>query len=82
MLQSESLFRNRRALTFAQNLSTDASVLVLLMIPDSVCIPPTDFYPPELHHIGENYLRIAYCKQPETIEAAGERLLKLKPYIK
>ncbi|KAK9897908.1 PLP-dependent transferase, partial [Cystobasidium minutum MCA 4210] len=46
-----------------------------------VCIPPTDFYPPHLHDIGSQFLRIAFCKQPETIEAAGERLLKLKPYI-
>lgn len=48
----------------------------------SVCIPPTDFYPPHLHDIGAQFLRIAYCKQPETIEKAGEALLKLKPYIK
>lgn len=47
-----------------------------------VTIPPTDFYPPHLHDIGSKFLRIAYCKQPETIEAAGERLMKLKPYIK
>jgi kynurenine aminotransferase len=42
----------------------------------------SQFYPPHLHDIGSKFLRIAYCKQPETIEAAGERLMKLKPYIK
>ncbi|KAL7009123.1 arylformamidase [Cystobasidiomycetes sp. EMM_F5] len=47
-----------------------------------VLIPPTDFYPEHLQHIGSDFLRIAYCKQPETLEAAGQRLLKLKPYIK
>ena len=35
----------------------------------------------EHKHIGANYLRFAFCKDVGTLRAAGERLLKLKPYL-
>ncbi|KAF8332076.1 pyridoxal phosphate-dependent transferase [Cantharellus anzutake] len=47
-----------------------------------VCIPPSDFYSPKHIPIGEQFSRFAFCKDIDTIRAAGERLLALKPYIK
>lgn len=32
--------------------------------------------------IGEQFSRFAFCKDTDTLRAAGERLLALKPYIK
>ena len=46
-----------------------------------VSIPPSDFYSDEHKHIGANYLRLAFCKDVETLKAAGERLFKLKPFL-
>jgi kynurenine aminotransferase len=43
---------------------------------------PQDFYSDEHAHIGANYLRIAFCKETDFLEEAGERLLKLKPYLR
>jgi len=47
-----------------------------------VCIPPSDFYSAEHQSIGEQFSRFAFCKDTNTLRAAGERLLTLKPYIK
>ncbi|KAG0232354.1 hypothetical protein BGW42_008223 [Actinomortierella wolfii] len=48
-----------------------------------VCaIPPTEFYSKPNQPLAENYARFAFCKTDETLDAAAERLLKLKPYIK
>ncbi|GAA5973367.1 hypothetical protein JCM11641_003095 [Rhodosporidiobolus odoratus] len=47
-----------------------------------VLIPPTDFYSQPHWNLGENYIRVAFCKDPETLRQASERLLALKPYIR
>lgn len=39
-----------------------------------VTIPLSVFYTPENKMIGENYVRLAYCKRPETIESAFKNL--------
>jgi kynurenine aminotransferase len=31
--------------------------------------------------LGENYIRFAFCKDLDTLKAAGERLQKLKKYL-
>lgn len=46
-----------------------------------VCIPASDFYSQEHVSIGQNFIRIAFCKDTDTLKQAGERLQKLKPYI-
>merc|ERR1711939_349208 len=46
-----------------------------------VTIPPTDFYSAGHTDIGEKFIRIAFCKDPDTLRAACERLLQLEPYI-
>lgn len=46
-----------------------------------VTIPPTDFYSPEHADLGADHVRIAFCKDTDTLRAAGKRLLKLKPFI-
>ncbi|KAK3831420.1 MAG: aminotransferase class I and II [Linnemannia elongata] len=48
-----------------------------------VCaIPPTEFYSKPNQVLAENFARFAFCKTDETLDAAAERLLKLKAYIK
>ncbi|GAA5868260.1 hypothetical protein JCM8547_002297 [Rhodosporidiobolus lusitaniae] len=47
-----------------------------------VLIPPTDFYSKPNWGLGENWIRIAFCKDPDTLRQASERLLALKPYIR
>ncbi|KAF9942201.1 hypothetical protein BGZ65_007733 [Modicella reniformis] len=48
-----------------------------------VCaIPPTEFYSKPNRELAEKFARFAFCKTNETLEAAAERLMKLKPYIK
>ncbi|BGP18974.1 hypothetical protein JCM10213_002606 [Rhodosporidiobolus nylandii] len=47
-----------------------------------VLIPPTDFYSKPHWGLGENYIRVAFCKDTDTLRQAGERLLALKPYIR
>jgi len=46
-----------------------------------VVIPPTDFYSKENANIGANYIRLAFCKDLETLRQGGERLQKLAPYL-
>lgn len=46
-----------------------------------VVIPPGDFYSPQHHSFGENFVRIAFCKEASYLKEAGERLGKLKEYI-
>lgn len=36
----------------------------------------------EHEHIGADYLRLAFCKDLETLKEAGQRLQSLKPYLK
>lgn len=47
-----------------------------------VAIPVTDFYSKEHESQGEDWIRFAFCKDPQTLRDAGDRLLKLKPYIR
>lgn len=47
-----------------------------------VCIPASDFYSDQHQDLCPNYVRIAFCKDLDTIKAAGERFLKLKPFLK
>lgn len=42
----------------------------------------TDFYTEADWHLGENFVRIAFCKDLDTLRQANERLLALKPFIK
>lgn len=41
-------------------------------------IPPTAFYSEEHKSIGRSWVRFAFCKRPETLEKAAERLQRLK----
>lgn len=54
---------------FARFLITDVGVAT---------IPTGTFYCPEHRHIGQDYVRFAFCKHDDVITSAGERLLKLK----
>jgi len=47
-----------------------------------VSIPGSAFYCREHWHIGERFLRFAFCKDLDTLRACNERLKKLKPFIK
>ncbi|KAL8290516.1 hypothetical protein RQP46_002774 [Phenoliferia psychrophenolica] len=47
-----------------------------------VCIPPTDFYSEPHWSMGENFIRLAFCKDLDVLRQASERLLKLKPFIR
>ncbi|KAG0002534.1 hypothetical protein BGZ80_011051 [Entomortierella chlamydospora] len=47
-----------------------------------VAIPPSEFYSKENQNLAEKFARFAFCKTDETLDAAAERLLKLKAYIK
>ncbi|GJN88082.1 hypothetical protein Rhopal_001038-T1 [Rhodotorula paludigena] len=47
-----------------------------------VLIPPTDFYSQPHWNLGSDWIRVAFCKDTDTLRAAGERLLALKPYIR
>ncbi|BGO88895.1 hypothetical protein NBRC10512_000527 [Rhodotorula toruloides] len=47
-----------------------------------VLIPPTDFYSREHWSLGENWIRVAFCKDTDTLRQASERLLALKPFIR
>jgi N-succinyldiaminopimelate aminotransferase len=42
------------------------------------CIPPESFYSQEHAHIGQGYVRFAFCKSDEMLQQAGERLAKLR----
>ncbi len=44
------------------------------------CVPGSSFFSrPELGH---NYVRFCFCKKPETLNAAAERLLQLETHLK
>ena len=49
----------------------------------SPCIQLTTrkFYCEEHFDIGENYTRLAFCKDVDTLRRAGERLQKLVKYL-
>jgi kynurenine aminotransferase len=42
---------------------------------------PSQFYCAEHANIGEAYGRFAFCKDVDTLKAAGERLQDLKKYL-
>jgi N-succinyldiaminopimelate aminotransferase len=42
------------------------------------CIPPESFYSQEHAHIGNGYIRFAFCKTDEVLEQAQQRLAKLR----
>lgn len=54
---------------FAQYLITEIGV---------ACIPPTAFFSAGHKAIGQSYARFSFCKHDATLEAAAERLLKLR----
>jgi N-succinyldiaminopimelate aminotransferase len=41
------------------------------------CIPPESFYGQEHSHIGQGYVRFAFCKSDEMLQEVKERLTKL-----
>lgn len=45
-------------------------------------IPPTEFYTKETEKEAEDYMRFAVCKEDTVLEAAKERLRKLKDFIR
>ena len=42
------------------------------------CIPPESFYSAEHGHIGQGYVRFAFCKSDEMLRQVGDRLVKLR----
>jgi len=44
-------------------------------------IPVSEFYCREHLSLGESYIRFSFCKDLDTLRAAGERLQKLKKYL-
>jgi len=44
-------------------------------------IPPTEFYTETNEKEVENYLRFAVCKDDDVLEAAKEKLRRLKNYM-
>lgn len=44
-------------------------------------IPPTEFYTPENGHLGEDWLRFAFCKDDDVLDNAKERLKGLRKYM-
>lgn len=44
-------------------------------------IPPTEFYTAENAHLGENWLRFAFCKNDDVLDRAKERLKGLRKYM-
>ncbi|OJJ75834.1 hypothetical protein ASPBRDRAFT_117310 [Aspergillus brasiliensis CBS 101740] len=44
-------------------------------------IPPSEFYSDENAHIGEDFLRFAFCKEDEVLEMAKKRFLGLQRFI-
>ena len=41
-------------------------------------IPPSVFFSKEHRHLGQKYIRFAFCKTPELLEQAGKRLVALQ----
>jgi len=46
-----------------------------------VAIPASDFYCTEHKAIGANFTRLSFCKDTDTLRAAGKRLMDLKQYL-
>jgi kynurenine aminotransferase len=44
-------------------------------------IPPSSFFSDANRHIGSRSVRFSYCKEEKVIEAAAERLMKLKSRV-
>ena len=45
------------------------------------CIPPSSFYLQNNAHIGEDYIRLCFCKDDDMINAAIVKLQQLRKYI-
>lgn len=43
-----------------------------------VCIPPESFYSQQHAHIGQGYVRFAFCKSDEMLQEVQQRLAKLR----
>lgn len=43
-----------------------------------VCIPPESFYSQQHAHIGQGYVRFAFCKSDEMLQEVRQRLAKLR----
>ena len=41
------------------------------------CIPTETFYGPAHAHLGQNYVRFAFCKEDAVLREAGMRLMRL-----
>lgn len=50
----------------------------LLYVGGVGAIPPSAFFSKENAHIAENYVRFAFCKRDNVIEAASGRLQRLR----
>jgi N-succinyldiaminopimelate aminotransferase len=57
------------SVAFARYLTTEIGV---------ACIPPGFFYGPDHAYLARTQARFAFCKSNQTLEAAGERLAKLR----
>ena len=57
-------------LAFTQHLITEIGV---------TCIPPSAFFTEAHKHITANHVRFSFCKNDDTLSAAGERLARLRP---
>ena len=44
-------------------------------------IPYTAFFAPEHAELGQYFVRLCFCKTDETLDAAAERLQRLKAFI-
>lgn len=64
-VQPDALLESRRDVQFSRFLTTEIGVSP---------IPMSPFYAPNERHLADNYIRFAYCKDDETLNAAIERL--------
>ncbi len=53
----------------------------LIMELGVAAIPPSEFYTPENAHLGEAWLRFAFCKDDDVLDGAKERLRGLRRYM-
>jgi len=58
-----------------------SEVSILVSLGSQFKRSPSQFYCPEHANIGEAYGRFAFCKDVDTLKAAGERLQGLKKYL-
>lgn len=53
----------------------------LIMELGVAAIPPTEFYTAENAHLGEDWLRFAFCKDDDVLDGAKERMRGLRKYM-